>query len=423
MSHSTIDAEVHDLPAQKPRDVRALILTPIRALASLKLTVVLFSLSLVLVFVGTLAMREAGMWTVVKAYFRSFYVWVPFQVFVSFGQVFLNVPEGVTAKGGFPFPGGLTIGLALFINLLSAHLVRFKFTWKRSGILILHTGLGLLLIGEFITGVFAVESQMRIGQGETANFTERTHELELLLTKSAGKDGDEVVAVPNSKLRRGGTIKDDALPFDIEVVKYMVNSKLAELPSIAGKNPATAGFGLRTGVVEQPEVAGVSTKQDIDTPSAYITLRKKLGGESLGTYLVSFWLRPQSIDVNGKKYQVELRLRRDYKPYSLSLLEFRFDRYIGTEVAKNYSSRLRFVDPERGEDREILIRMNEPFRYQGETFYQADFDKGTEKGTVLQVVRNPGWLIPYISCVLVTIGMLVHFGISLVNYLTREVGR
>ena len=149
--------------------------------------------------------------------------------------------------------------------------------------------------------------------------------------------------------------------------------------------------------MEQPEVAGVSTKQEMDAPSAYLTFRRK-GGEPIATYLVSLLLRPQMIDINGKVYSLELRNCLDYKPYSLTLIEFRYDRYIGTEVAKNYSSRVRLRDSDRGEDREVLIRMNEPLRYQGETFYQADFDKTTEKGTILQVVRNPGWLLPYISC-------------------------
>ena len=132
----------------------------------------------------------------------------------------------------------------------------------------------------------------------------------------------------------------------------------------------------------------------MDAPSAYVTFRRK-GGEPIGTYLgVRCCSRPQPIEVNGKTYALEVRNRRDYKPYSLTLVEFRYDRYIGTEVAKNYSSRVRFRDPERGDDREVLIRMNEPFRYRGETFYQADFDKRTETRTVLQVVRNPGWLMP-----------------------------
>ena len=45
-----------------------------------------------------------------------------------------------------------------------------------------------------------------------------------------------------------------------------------------------------------------------------------------------------------------------------------------------------------------------------------------DKGTILQVVRNPGWLMPYVSCTLVTLGMLLHFGLQLVTFLVRRAG-
>ena len=54
----------------------------------------------------------------------------------------------------------------------------------------------LLLIGELITGLFSVEGQMAIGQGETVNYVQRTHELELAITDSSDPAGEEVVAVP-----------------------------------------------------------------------------------------------------------------------------------------------------------------------------------------------------------------------------------
>jgi len=64
--------------------------------------------------------------------------------------------------------------------------------------------------------------------------------------------------------------------------------------------------------------------------------------------------------------------------------------------------------------------MNNPLRHAGETFYQASFSPD-ERGTVLQVVRNPGWLLPYISCTMVTIGMLVHFGVRFAGSVRRKV--
>ena len=100
---------------------------------------------------------------------------------------------------------------------------------------------------------------------------------------------------------------------------------------------------------------------------------------------------------------------------------FRFDRYTGTNTAKNYSSLVELKDPRRNVDREVLIWMNNPLRYAGTTFYQADFDRGDgEDGTVLQVVKNPSWMTPYVACMLVATGMLAHFGVMLVRFLRRR---
>src|SRR5690606_16167557 len=113
-----------------------------------------------------------------------------------------------------------------------------------------------------------------------------------------------------------------------------------------------------------------------------------------------------------------LRFKRTYKPYTLHLIEFRHDRFVGTQTPRNFSSRIRLVDPTQNEDREVLIYMNNPLRYGGETVYQSAYKEG-DVGTILQVVRNPGWLLPYIACALVAVGMLIHFGMHLVRFVRR----
>ncbi|HVI93671.1 MAG TPA: hypothetical protein VM753_06680, partial [Anaeromyxobacter sp.] len=77
-----------------------------------------------------------------------------------------------------------------------------------------------------------------------------------------------------------------------------------------------------------------------------------------------------------------------------------------------FSSLVRIVNPARHEDREVLIYMNQPLRYAGKTFYQASFGKN-DTLSILDVVANPGWLIPYVSCVLVALGLVIHFAITL----------
>ena len=63
----------------------------------------------------------------------------------------------------------------------------------------------------------------------------------------------------------------------------------------------------------------------------------------------------------------------------------------------------------------MVIYMNNPLRYNGETYYQAGFDRD-DQGTRLQVVRNPGWLAPYVACVMVALGMVWQFCVHLFGF-------
>ena len=51
------------------------------------------------------------------------------------------------------------------------------------------------------------------------------------------------------------------------------------------------------------------------------------------------------------------------------------------DLSKNYSSKIRLTHPTTKEDREVLIYMNNPLRYGGETYYQAGFDPNANKFT------------------------------------------
>lgn len=383
------------------------------AVASLRVTVVLFALSLVLVFAGTLAQVDQGIWTVVEKYFRSFFVWVPLQIFF---------PRALNVPGGFPFLGGWGLGTLLLINLLAAHAVRFKLSWKRSGIILLHAGIIVMMLGELVAGLYQVEGHMTIDEGGSSNFIVQNRFAELAITSpSDDPKYEDVTVVPASLLRTPRAIHDDRLPFDIEVVQFMVNSDLRNLKP-GEENPATAGTGLEVVAVEQAEVSGTATKQTADIPSAYVRLKGKDGAD-LGTYLVSAILSdPQPVTVGDRTYSVALRFKRTYKPYSVHLINFSFDRYEGTSMARNFSSLVRVSDDDgdRSPGREILIKMNDPLRHRGDTLYQSSFDERTEKTTVLQVVSNPGALMPYIACVMVSAGMLLHFGLSLVTFLNRR---
>jgi ABC-type transport system involved in cytochrome c biogenesis permease subunit len=393
----------------------------LRPLASLELTVFLFVLAFILIFCGTLAQVDAGIWTVLNRYFRTWGIaWIPLEVFVRFGQVFFGVSNSTHLSGSIPFPGGGIIGALLLANLLAAHAIRFRLSWRRAGILVLHTGLVVMMLGEFFTWHFAIEGHMTIENGQASNYIEESRATELAFVDSSGATTDKVVVVPDAYLKAGGTIQNDVLPVDIETIRFMPNSAVVSAAQKPPKEPnlATTGIGTDAVAVERPEVSGTDQEQKIDTPSAYITLKDKRTGRPMGTYLASVWLQPQKVAVGDKSYDVSLRLKRSYKPYSIELVKFTHEKFIGTETPKNFASKVRLVDPTRNVDRVEDIYMNNPLRYQGETFYQASFLKG-DVGTVLQVVRNPSWLLPYLSCGLVAIGMLLHFGLHLTQFLGK----
>jgi hypothetical protein len=140
----------------------------------------------------------------------------------------------------------------------------------------------------------------------------------------------------------------------------------------------------------------------------------------LGTWLVSPLLtEPQSVTVQGHTYQLQMRPTRHYYPFSVTLLKFSHDRYPGTDIPKNFSSRVRLRTPDGSVDREVLIYMNNPLRYGGLAFYQAGFEPN-DRTTILQVVQNPSWLLPYISCVLMFLGLVIQFSIHLTRFIRKR---
>ena len=371
-----------------------------RILASLKLTVVMLGLGLVLVFWGTMAQVHLGLYKAQNDFFRSFFIyWTP-------AGSSLHIPV---------FPGGYLIGGLLLVNLFAAHFRYYQPGKNKYGIVMIHIGVMLLLIGQLLTDVFSSESMMHLRNGDTKNYSEASSHFELAVVDTTDAAMDKVAAIPQGRLQRGGDISHPEIPFTIRVKTFYGNSELTDKPS-AGfvEAKTTAGFGG----VWWRELPHVTEMDRRDMPSVIVELFTTQG--SLGTYLVSAFLTsPQVVTCNGRRYQLGLRLERFYKPFNLHLVEFKHDKYPGTDIPKNFSSRVRVRRADTGEDREVLIYMNNPLRYAGDTYYQASFDQDNQ-GTVLQVVHNPSWLTPYFSCVLVGVGLMVQFLMHLIGFATKR---
>jgi ABC-type transport system involved in cytochrome c biogenesis permease subunit len=295
---------------------------------------------------------------------------------------------------------------------------------KRAGVVLLHAGIGLMMLSELLVGTQAKEAQMHIQEGQTVNYVQDIRTLELAVVDTqADPDYDHEVVVPQSMLKvstpeQKHVIQHAELPFDVEVVKYLQNSQMRGITP-GDENLATEGAGLHQIPDPRRPGAGTDAGGDIDLSAAYVKLLEKGTGKPLGTWLVGLELLPQPVEVGDSTYDLSLRFQREYKPYTMHLVDVRFDKYIGTAKAKNYSSELRLVDPTRSVDRPVRIWMNNPLRFAGETFYQSSVS-ADEKSTGLQVVRNTGWMIPYVACMLVAVGMLAHFSISLLRFLNRR---
>ena len=167
-------------------------------------------------------------------------------------------------------------------------------------------------------------------------------------------------------------------------------------------------------------IPGVTAQDERDVPAAAVEIQPKDGSASLGTWLVSDALgAPQTFSCAGHSWRIAMRTARYYKPYSVTLQKFTHERYAGTEIPKNFASKVTLIDPERNVNRDVLIYMNHPLRYRGETFYQAGFEPN-DQATILQVVRNPSFIAPYVACVIVAAGLLVQFGIHLVGFARKR---
>lgn len=382
----------------------------LKFLSSLKLTVVLLAAGLLLIFIGTLAQVHEGLYNAQVRYFKSW---------IIVGVTLFN-----TKLPWLVLPGGYALGSLLLVNLTIAHFTRFKWTWRKSGIFLTHLGLILLLLGQLGTDLLSTESAMRLEEGETKNYSEDFHANELVFINKSLPNEDEVVAIPERFIAAKQPIMHPQLPFTVKVKEYWPNSYLTNFgPFIADalakegfvRNSADQGIGPKVMVQPMPVVTAMDSR---NIPSAVIEV--SAGGAVKGSWLVSSQTSAkQTVEHDGKTWELALRFQRHYKPYSFTLLDFTHERYPGTDLPKDFRSRVRVVNPSKNEDREVEIFMNNPLRYDGMAFYQASFEPG-DTVTVLQVVKNPGWLTPYLACLMVGLGLVVQFMIHLTGFVQKR---
>ncbi len=441
----------------------------LRTLASLRIAVALLGLIVMLIFFGSLAQTRMGIWHVLEMYFKYPVVWVDFNIFA---------PAQYDLKGAFPFFGGVTLGIALLVNLSCAFALKFqptkKLPWllagtlvttlgatlvayahldphwrqrltenpftmlggglllytpmvvgffllygKRAGMVMIHLAVILLVVGQGITSYRAVETHMGLHVGDVRNYAEDLREYELAVS-TPKKDGSglaDVECVPQWMLESPGKA-GKILPQGVVVDQWLPNATLviskAQQPSDLLTWTPSPDAPMLVG--KRLELAGIPPVSGVgEAMNNTPGMIVTAHGHAIALYGDAVFAR----QVPGTDIRLQLRPKRQFLPYAVRLEKATHDVYPGTSIAKNYASSVTILEEGKA-PRHEEISMNKPLRIGQETLYQEHMGNDTNGATSgLQVVRNPAWTVPYIACATGAVGLLLHFLLSLAKFLKR----
>lgn len=391
-------------------------------LSSIRLTIFLLASGTMLVFFGTLDQVHYGIFHAQQKYFEHAFVVWQYPVQFLYGETLRWVH--------LPMPGGYLIGPLLVVNLCVAHFRYFRPSWKKAGIPLIHGGIVLLLLGQLWTQVRQIDYFLWLPVGGSGNFVEAFHYDEFVIIDKSDPEKDRVYSWDVDAISTpGAVLRHEEFPFVIEVLWFARNAAIFPREQASREYPRMP-FDRGLGVERDYVVLAMPPtfkEGERNITSAVVRLSGRDG--PIGTWLVSNIFRQtlplreffpvQSFEYEGKSYELAIRFLRSYLPATLELLEFRHDRYPGTDIPFNFSSNVRIHEDDTGTSRDTLIYMNHPLRYGGLTFYQASFAEG-DTMSMLQVVANPARWVPYVASAVITLGLTLQFLISLFHFMGRR---
>jgi hypothetical protein len=365
-------------------------------LGSPRLSVVLLAILAVLTFGGTLYQVDHGLHAAVQKYFGSW--------FVMLWEV-------------IPFPGTKLVFVLLALNLLGSALGRFKYRWHQMGLLMTHCGFALLLLSAAVAHYAVEETFVSFGEGESTD-------------ESISYDAWEVVvwpmeAVDNIAMKKlSRTVSVDATRQGqvLYINEYGLKIALDTFyPHVQIRRPAVSeGDTLLLDALQRMEqIVPAKRLGDPGRETPAVVLR--VGQEGGAAFSQQLQLHgameyPQRVESRGRPLFIALRRKHSPMPLALTLLDFKKENYLGTSMARSYTSSVR-VQPQAAVAHEVTISMNKPFRYKDYTFYQSSYTM-SEQGerSTLAVVRNPAQSLPALSTIFMAIGMALHFLLKLVRH-------
>jgi ResB-like family len=387
-----------------------------RFFTSFKLATVVLVFMTIITVLGTLDQVDNGLHAAKLKYFHSFFV---------IDKLFGVIPVIL--------PGGLLLMIVLFVNMIMGAIIKVRKRWKGAGLLISHCGMLMLLAGGFITWAYSTDGYMVLYPGMQSSRVEsyRDWQLEIVPLNDKGSSesawilGSDVLETLGDKVSPAFSNSD--LPFDVVFNGYTKNG--TPVPTSAPIAAQIKGK-IIDGFVLSPQE--ISPEAEQNYPACYIEFRPKSGGDPIEAILWAGSYRfdprekpmPFRFEVDGKPYGALLAKQSWTVPFSVRLDKFIFERHPGVSMARNYESRVtRFEEGES--DKALEIKMNEPMRHAGYTFFQESFGppdaaEGEEMYSQFAVANNPADQWPLWSLCVTGVGLAIHFLIMLIQYTQRS---
>jgi hypothetical protein len=375
-------------------------------LASFGLTCVILFCMYLLTLIGTVHQVTIGLHAAQLRYFDAWLVWA------HLGP--LSIPV---------FPAGQTLMAALFVNLVVGGMVRLRKSWSRAGIFITHIGIAALLLSGFVRYYFADEGQMGLLEGQRSRWFNSLFEWEIPIGQIIGDGTVEELVIPHEEIaqavgERSRTFTSPRLPFDLVVSGFLRNCKPRPQPPhvpMRHSTRAVDGFILE----------GRPPEKDAERQAAgcYVAVVEKASGEIHDAILWGAEAYPFVVEVDGRAWSIGLQHRRWQLPFVIALDATRRELYPRTNTPKSFESDVRKI--EDGVEEKHLISMNEPLRDKGYVLYQSQWDEipGRGRYSVLAVARNPSDQWPLISCLIISLGLVLHFSRKLSRHVRSEARR
>lgn len=320
---------------------------------------------LFLIVIGTVAQRYIGLDASLELFFTSYIVWI----------------------GIFPTPGGFPTLLFLAVSLIANMLQPKNWKMQKAGILISHLALLLFLLSGYLTYKYSQEGYIAVAEGQSS---QRMYDYVDRIVSLKDSSGKSVWSQPFSLLRGERSIQTPAGKIFIQ--KSFSNTQAIQREKSADKNYGTLAEKIDL-LEKKPELLpedDVASMQVIFKDTTYVAV------ESL----------PSQFPKLGD-YELTIEKKPTPLPFILTLQSFEKLRYPGSDQAREYRSLISLRDTEKSAPHFHTISMNQPLRYRGVALYQSSYlvINGRE-ASVLAVVINPYWWMPYLAGITLFIGLL-----------------